>query len=84
MSIDYSTFPDTVWQKTEGHWQPPKFFLFIGTVSAKQLINALFVDGCLFVMVPNSRINSWESWFIFNLRKINIDQYCRIGLQIME
>jgi hypothetical protein len=26
-------------------------------------------DGELvvFVMVPDSRINSWESWFIFNL-----------------
>jgi hypothetical protein len=22
-----------------------------------------------FEMVPNSRINSWESWFIFNLQK---------------
>jgi hypothetical protein len=25
--------------------------------------------------VPDSRINSWESWFIFNLRKINTNQY---------
>jgi hypothetical protein len=29
----------------------------------------------LFATVPDSRINSWESWFIFNLRKINTDQY---------
>jgi hypothetical protein len=27
----------------------------------------------LFAMVPDSRINSWESWFIFNLWKININ-----------
>jgi hypothetical protein len=27
-------------------------------------------------MMPDSRINSWESWFIFNLWKININQYC--------
>ncbi len=26
-------------------------------------------------MVSNSSINSWESWFIFNLRKINTNQY---------
>jgi hypothetical protein len=25
----------------------------------------------------------WKSWFIFNLRKINIDQYRQLGLQIM-
>ncbi len=29
----------------------------------------------LFATVPNSRINSWESWFIFKLEKINIVQY---------
>ncbi len=27
---------------------------------------------CMFAMVPDSRINSWVSWFIFNLRKITI------------
>jgi hypothetical protein len=32
----------------------------------------------MFVMVPNSRINSWESWFIFNLQKNNTNQYCNI------
>jgi hypothetical protein len=26
-------------------------------------------------MVPDSSINSWDSWFIFNLRKINTNQY---------
>ncbi len=25
--------------------------------------------------MPDTRINSWESWFIFNLRKINTNQY---------
>jgi hypothetical protein len=25
--------------------------------------------------VPDSRINSWELWFIFNLQKINTNQY---------
>ncbi len=34
--------------------------------------------------MPNSRIYSWESWFIFNLRKINIIQYCKSGLRIKE
>jgi hypothetical protein len=29
----------------------------------------------LFAMVPDSRICSWVSWFIFNWRKININQY---------
>ncbi len=28
----------------------------------------------MFVMVPDSRINSWVSWFIFNPRKINTNQ----------
>ncbi len=28
-----------------------------------------------FATVPDSSINSWESWFIFNLRKINTNQY---------
>ncbi len=28
----------------------------------------------------NSRINSWESWFIFHLQKININQYWKSGL----
>jgi hypothetical protein len=32
-------------------------------------------------MVPNSRINLWKSWFIFNLRKINIGQYCKSSLR---
>jgi hypothetical protein len=27
------------------------------------------VKNKLFAMVPDSRINSWESWFIFNLWK---------------
>jgi hypothetical protein len=29
----------------------------------------------LFATVPDSSINSWESWFIFNLRKMNTNQY---------
>jgi hypothetical protein len=29
----------------------------------------------IFATVPDSSINSWESWFIFNLRKINTNQY---------
>ncbi len=29
----------------------------------------------VFVMVPDSRINSWESFFIFNLGKINTNQH---------
>jgi hypothetical protein len=29
----------------------------------------------LFATVPDSSINSWESWFIINLRKINTNQY---------
>jgi hypothetical protein len=33
----------------------------------------------LFATVPNSRINSWESWFIFNLRKVNTNQYYESG-----
>ncbi len=28
--------------------------------------------------MPDSRINSWESWFIFNLRKINTNQYYKL------
>jgi hypothetical protein len=30
---------------------------------------------CVFATVPDSRINSWQSWFIFNLWKINTNQY---------
>jgi hypothetical protein len=33
----------------------------------------------LFPTVPDSRIISWESWFIFNLRKINTNQYYESG-----
>ncbi len=33
------------------------------------------ITTVLFATVPDSRINSWESWFIFNLRKINTIQY---------
>jgi hypothetical protein len=40
------------------------------------------VKNKLFAMVPNLRINSWESCFIFNLQKINIDQYCKSTLRI--
>jgi hypothetical protein len=29
----------------------------------------------MFTTVPDSSINSWESWFIFNLWKINTNQY---------
>ncbi len=29
----------------------------------------------LFVKVPGSSINSWDIWFIFNLRKINTCYY---------
>jgi hypothetical protein len=29
----------------------------------------------LFVTMPESSINSWDSWFIFNLRKINTSYY---------
>jgi hypothetical protein len=29
----------------------------------------------MMVLVPDSSINSWDSWFIFNLRKINTNQY---------
>ncbi len=32
----------------------------------------------LFATVPNSRINSWESWFIFNLHKNNNQAYIYI------
>ncbi len=28
-----------------------------------------FTLSVMFTMVPNSRINSWETWFIFNLRR---------------
>jgi hypothetical protein len=35
------------------------------------LVNLLL----MFAMVSDSRINSWLSWFIFNLRKINTKQY---------
>jgi hypothetical protein len=29
----------------------------------------------LFAMVSDSSVNSWESWFIFNLQKMNTNQY---------
>jgi hypothetical protein len=29
----------------------------------------------VFATVPDSRINSWESWFIFKMRKIKTNQY---------
>jgi hypothetical protein len=32
----------------------------------------------VFLTVPNSRINSWESWFIFNLQKNNSQAWGRI------
>ncbi len=36
----------------------------------KVKFNAYYV----FATVPDSSINSWESWFIFNLGKINNNQ----------
>jgi hypothetical protein len=33
----------------------------------------------LFGTVPGSSINSWDSWFIFNLRKINTCYYLDNG-----
>ncbi len=38
-------------------------------------VQSWWTSTVLFAMVPESRINSWVSWFIFNLRKISIDQY---------
>jgi hypothetical protein len=38
-----------------------------------EVVSSLLIQ--LFVTVPDSRINSWELWFIFNLRKINTNQY---------
>ncbi len=32
-------------------------------------------EELLFATVLDSRINSWESWFILNLQKINTNQY---------
>ncbi len=32
----------------------------------------------LFATVPESSINSWDSWFIFNLRKINTCYYTNV------
>ncbi len=56
-------------------------FVFIQTKNQRN--NRKFVKYqrfLLFATVPNSRINSWESWLIFSLRKININQYCKSGL----
>jgi hypothetical protein len=35
------------------------------------------LEQLLLATALNSRTNSRESWFIFTLRKINIDQYCK-------
>ncbi len=32
-------------------------------------VNSFLCLNLVLAAVPNSRINSWESWFIFNLRK---------------
>jgi hypothetical protein len=37
-----------------------------------------FPRAPLFATVPESSINSWNSWFIFNLRKINTCYYTNI------
>ncbi len=41
------------------------------TESEPGLVQTSFV----FATVPDSSVNSWESWIIFNLRKNNINQY---------
>ncbi len=40
-----------------------------------QLYSGLVSNYVLFVTVPGSSVNSWDSWFIFNLRKINTCYY---------
>ncbi len=49
---------------------------FYGQIADKHLMYGIKKRYLVFATVPISRINSWESWFIFNLRKININQYC--------
>jgi hypothetical protein len=47
------------------------FLFFLG-----QHTYLLFLEELsLFVTVPDSRLNPWVSWFIFNLQKINTNQY---------
>jgi hypothetical protein len=41
--------------------------IFFGGIISQKYIYIL--KSALFAMVPGSSINSWDSWFIFNLRK---------------
>ncbi len=48
---------------------------FKGTEALIEVEKYSYTCKKLFAMVPDSSINSWESWFIFNLQKINTNQY---------
>ncbi len=47
----------------------------IGTFPTHNFGNIKKYMSLLFAAVPGSSINSWDSWFIFNLRKINTCYY---------
>jgi hypothetical protein len=57
--------------KTGFRWKAP-------TARDKKATSAVQQELLLymFTTVLNSRINSWETWFIFYLQKININQHC--------
>ncbi len=49
-------------------WQCCAISPVLSLLSASPVLDVLF---WLFATVPGSSINSWDSWYIFNLRKIN-------------
>jgi hypothetical protein len=64
---------------------PLLLWLHIHFVENLQLYKIHFdFASFLFVMVPDSRINSWVSWFIFNLQKINTDQFYKSSSLMQE
>jgi hypothetical protein len=50
-------------------------FYILNVSDQEEYIGIEDQENYLFATVPDSSINSWESWFIFNLQKINTNQY---------
>ncbi len=69
------------------HWDFTHFYLLVGPLccllhscwvgifSFFPNAEVSFFDTYMFATVLDSSVNSWESWFIFNMQKINTNQY---------
>jgi hypothetical protein len=64
--------PRNDWQGLASHLKIQQFSSFFNCWSSFSCFSSPYY---VFATVPDSWINSWESWFLFNLQKINTNQY---------